>query len=255
MYQFFVVLLQPYPLLFVAIAAALVLVWRRRVAPRGYLVMLTVPVVLLTAVNLPMVADLAVGSLECAYPPNYDRPGDIEAIVVLCGYVRPPDDDLFPEAELGADTLYRCLHAARLYHQGKPCRVIISGGKVEGTLGPSMAETMKKFLLTQGIPEQALLMEDRALSGYENAVECGKLLSERGLARALLVTSAVHMPRAIACFRAQGVDVTPAPCDHLAGRFRLSPGGFWPSAHAAKKFQIAAREWLGLLWYRLHGRI
>jgi uncharacterized SAM-binding protein YcdF (DUF218 family) len=118
-----------------------------------------VPVVLVIAVNLPIVGDLAVGSLEWSYPPKYDRPEGIEAIVVLCGYVRPPDE-FSPEAELGVDTVYRCLHAARLYHDGEPCPVIVSCGTVPGTPGPSMAETMKRFLLTQDIPERDVVMED-----------------------------------------------------------------------------------------------
>jgi uncharacterized SAM-binding protein YcdF (DUF218 family) len=254
MYHLFVRFLQPYPLLFVAILVALATLWRRRVESRKVLTLLTLPVVMLTAVNLPVVADLAIVSLERSDAPRHDRPDDIEAIVVLCGYVRPPGD-LFPEAELGTDTLYRCIHAAQLYHQGKPCLVVVSGGRPDGTSGPSMAATMKKFLLTQAIPERDIVMEDRALSGYENAVHCAKLLSERRIRNVLLVTSAIHMPRAAACFRAQGVCFTPAPCDYLTPQYRLSASSLWPNAGAGMKFQIAAREWLGLLWYRLHGRL
>jgi uncharacterized SAM-binding protein YcdF (DUF218 family) len=94
------------------------------------------------------------------------------------------------------------------------------------------------------------------LSGYENAVQCAKLLAERELVNVLLVTSAVHMPRAAACFRAQGVAITPAACDHLT-RPRwpaLSPTSFWPNATAGQESHTAAREWMGLAWYRLRGR-
>jgi uncharacterized SAM-binding protein YcdF (DUF218 family) len=104
--------------------------------------------------------------------------------VVLCGWVRPPDD-LSPRAELGTDTLQRCLHAAQLYHQGQPCPVIVSGGRVAGATGPTMAEAMRDFPLTQGVPARDILLENRALSGYENAVETGKLLAERGMAPGL----------------------------------------------------------------------
>ena len=116
---------------------------------------------------------------------------------------------------------------------------------------------MKQFLLTQGIPARDVVMEDQALSGYENAVNCSKLLSERELDNILLVTSAVHMPRAAASFRAQGVAITPAACDHLTRPSwpKITPTSFWPNAIAGQKCQTAAREWLGLLWYRLRGRI
>ena len=119
---------------------------------------------LLTAINLPIVGDLAAGSLEWRYPPGVQRPDDVQAIVVLCGYVRPPDE-WFPEAEIGQDTTYRCLHAAALYRRGKPCPVIVSGGKVPGTAGPSMAQTMKAFLVADGIPETDVIMEDQCAVG------------------------------------------------------------------------------------------
>ena len=82
-----------------------------------------------------------------------------------------------------------------------------------------------------------------------------RLFADRDLVNVLLVTSAVHMPRAAACFRQQGVNVVPAPCDHLAGPVQLSATSFWPNATAGVKFQTAAREWLGLTWYRLKGRL
>ena len=63
MHQFFVTLAQPYPLLFVAMAVALILPWRRR-ASRRRMLLVTVIVALLTLVNLPIVGELAVGSLE-----------------------------------------------------------------------------------------------------------------------------------------------------------------------------------------------
>lgn len=255
MYQLFVRLLQPYPWLFVAMLGSLVLLWRRGVS-RVHLLIMTVPVVLLTIVNLPIVGDLAVGSLEWSYPPTSDRPEDVEAIVVLCGFVRPPDE-LSPEPELGIDTLQRCLHAARLYHRGPACPLIVSGGPLDSTPGPSMAETMGAFLVTLGVPEEDLVLEEEALSGFENAAYCAQLLEQRGITRVLLVTSAIHMPRAVRCFRAQGVDITPSASDHLTRpRWPIpTPASFWPNAIAAQKFQAAAREWIGLVWYRVRGRI
>ena len=201
MYQFFVAILQPYPLLFLLIAVALVLVWRRRGENRR-LLLLTAPIIILTTVNMPVAANLALGSLEWRHAPQPERPGDADAIVVLCGYVHL-SNDLSGNLELGPDTLNRCLHATRLYRRGRPCAVIVSGGKPEGAEGPTMAESMRDFLLTQGLPAHDILLEDRALSGYENAVETAKLMSKRGIRKIVLVTSAVHMPRAAACFRAK----------------------------------------------------
>lgn len=253
LYRFLAAILQPYPLLFVGIAVALVLVWRRRGENRR-LLLLTVLIVILTAVNMPVVANLALGSLEWRYPPQDERPDDADGIVVLCGYVHASKESHGGE-ELGPDTLYRCLHAARLYRQGRPCPVIVSGGKAGGAEGPTMAESMRDFLVAYGLPAHDILLEDRALSGYENAVETAKLMSQRGIRRIVLVTSAVHMPRAAACFCAERLMIVPSPCDYQAEPFRLSARSFWPNPDAGRKFQMAMREWLGLAWYRLRGRI
>ena len=339
MYSFFRTLLQPYPLLFVAMAVALAMVWRKKKAGdgergagggntvgsgqwavgsgkktggggkaegrgkavgsgqravgsgkktggggkaegrgkavgsgqravgsgkktggggkaegRGWLWLLTAAIVVLTAVNMPAVANLALGSLEWRCPPQKVRPGDVEAIVVLCGYVHA-NNDLSGEMELGPDTLCRCLHAARLYRQGRPCPVIVSGGKGTGAEGPTMAETMRDFLLTQGVAGHDIVLEDRALSGYENAVETAKVMAQRGIGKIMLVTSAAHMPRAAGCFRGQGVDMVASPCDYEAERFRFAARNFWPNAEAGRKFQMAMREWMGLGWYWMRGRI
>lgn len=71
----------------------------------------------------------------------------------------------------------------------------------------------------------------------------------------MLVTSAFHMPRAVACFRAVGLDPTPYPVDYqtwpaqrLAGSFDSSPAG------NLRRFQLALHEWVGLGLYRLQGR-
>ena len=67
--------------------------------------------------------------------------------------------------------------------------------------------------------------------------------------RWLLVTSALHMPRSVACFRAAGWDVTPYPTN-----FRIGPD---PLSFALPQnlegVDLAAHEWVGLLYYRLRG--
>jgi len=255
MYRFFVSLLTPLPILCLVMAVALVLLWRRRRATRGQLLWLTVPFCLLVLVSMPAVAHLALGSLEWAYPPENERPEETQAIVVLSGYVRPPDT-VRPEPELAEDTLSRCLHAAKLYHQGKPCLVVVSGGQLDpSTPGPTLAAVMRDFLLTQGVAAGDILTEDRSTTTYENARETAALLSDRGIDRIVLVTSAAHMMRSKGCFRAQGLQVVPSSCDHRATQFRWRFANFLPSPHAAEHVDLAMHEWLGMAWYWLWGRI
>ena len=200
MYQFFTVLLQPFPLLYLLVSLGLVVLWRRRVETRRRLLLVTVPFVILWIACTPLIGHLAIGSLEWAYPPKDNLPDDTGAIVILGGNIRPPDDTV-REVELGAETLLRCLYAAQLYHQGKPRLILVSGGKVDaGVSGPSLAQAMRDFLVGQGIKETDLLVEDQSRTTYENAALSGKILSQRGIRRIVLVVSAVEMRRAEGVF-------------------------------------------------------
>ena len=123
------------------------------------------------------------------------------------------------------------------------------------TPGPTCAEAMRDFLVDQGVAESDLLIEDQSRTTYENAVNTAKLLKARGIERVILVTDAVHMRRAHACFVAQGVDVLPSGCDYQATRFDWSVFTFIPRPGAARDVQRVAHEWIGIVWYRMHGRI
>ena len=255
MYRFVSQLLQPFvSLACLTLLGAAVLWWRRR-ETRPRLLLVTVPLVCLAVMSTPVVSYLALGSLEWQYPPCYDTPREAETIVVLSGHVRPPDR-IRLRAELGDNTLGRCLHAAELYDQGKPCLVVLCGGKVDpSTAGPTFAAAMCDFMVQQGVARSDLLLEDQSRTTYENAVETARLLRGRGIEKIVLVTSATHMQRAERCFRSQGFDVRASGCRYRATQFRWSLSQFLPDAGSARDVEDVAHEWLGLFWYWLHGRI
>ncbi len=252
-YRFIITLLQPFPLLYLLTLAALVRLFRKRPAERRLVLCALVPFLLLGVISLPAIGHLALGTLEWRYGPQNDSPGDAGVIVVLSGYVRAASETV-PEAELGDDTRLRCVHAARLY-KAKPRPILVSGGK-NGPTGPTLARSMRDFLVGQGVKDEDLWMEEESGNTYENAVLSGEILSRRGINRIVLVTSAFHMPRSEGCFRALGFQVVPSPCDYHSAMANWMPCDFLlPSPHAAAGVEIAVHEWLGLAWYRLRGRI
>jgi uncharacterized SAM-binding protein YcdF (DUF218 family) len=256
MYQFITQLLQPYTLICLLLAALVVHLWWRRRETRGRLWLLTIPVAGLIVISLPWITYLARGSLEWQYDRLERRPADVDAIVVLGGGIRWPDAG-HRQAELTLDTISRCLEAARLYHQGKPCRVVVSGGKeYPGSKGPSAAEVMRDFLVKRlGVNRDDIDLEASSQTTYENAVECGQVLRRRGLGRVVLVTEATHMPRALGCFRSQGIDAVPGPCRFSATELRFEAAGLLPNVQAAETSQRVFHEWMGWLWYSLKGRV
>jgi len=115
---------------------------------------------------------------------------------------------------------------------------------------PTMAAVMREW----GVPEHSILVEDRSLNTRENALFTYELLKGRNVRRILLVTSAMHMPRAVATFRKVGFDVMPAPADfHTGWADPDLPLQWWPSAGRLGDSDLAVKEWLGQLTYRLRG--
>ena len=114
---------------------------------------------------------------------------------------------------------------------------------------------MADLLVEWGVPRAAILEEGKARTTAENAVEIVKLLRARGIKRVLLVTSSLHMRRALASFRAEGLDAIPSPCDAL-----VAPAGArtvldWiPRPSALEQTHVALWEYLGLAYYRVTGR-
>ncbi len=255
MYSLVNELLRPYALLFLISGVAIVRLWSK---PRGSarrLLWLTVPWTLLFLISLPALSYLAFASLEWRYSPLARLPRSSAAMIVLAGGFIPRDR-YQKKATLAEDSLFRCLAAADLYRESGPCLILLSGGKVNSAEdAPSLAEMMREFLVTQGVAEADLALEDRSTTTYENAAECDKLLRQRGIRQITLVTDAAHMLRAAGCFEKLGYVVTPAPCRYRAGRFEQRLQNYLPSPGAALGFQAVVHEWLGLAWYWWHGRM
>jgi uncharacterized SAM-binding protein YcdF (DUF218 family) len=257
MYQLLIKILDPFLLLFLVSALGVANLWRPIPATRLRLWLATVPFLALVFVCLPATAHFALGALEWRYPPCLRRPADVEAIVVLSGYLRPPDPKhgrFHPE--LWYDSADRCRLAAHLYHDGSPCLVVATGGRTEAeSLGPSLAQAMKEFLVEQGVPARDVLVEEKSLSTYENASYTAPLLNQRGIRRIAVVTDATHLWRAEQCFRAQGFEVTPCGAHYRATEFTWSPLTFLPSPSAAADMNRVWHEWLGMAWYWMRGRV
>ena len=253
MYPVVVDLLQPHTILFLWACLALVQLWRKRNAPTRRLWPQLVPLFLLAALSTPAAAHLALLSLESDSSALEDRPANAQAVVVFSAGVHPPQAPR-TRPEMDEDSLDRCLEAARLYRQGAPCLVMTSGGKVfDDTPGPPYAAVLAALLERLGVKPADLVREEGSRNTHENAVECARLLKERGVGRVVLVVDAVDMFRAAACLRREGIEVIPAPCHFRATRFRPTLFTFLPDPHGAENVQRVWHEWVGVLWYTMRG--
>jgi len=154
------------------------------------------------------------------------------------------------------DGVDRLLHGFRLYRAGKAPLILISGGQVPmfGMSIETEAEAARSVLEEWGVPESAILVETRSKNTVENGTFSRDLLASRGIHRVLLVTSAYHMPRAVAAFRKAGLEVSPSPTDYLTGWPEPDlPFRFLPDTEALHYSAGALREYIGLFVYRLRG--
>jgi uncharacterized SAM-binding protein YcdF (DUF218 family) len=244
-------LANPFALTSALLVVVLAELWWRRKLDRRRLAVLSVLVLGLAAGSTPAAAYFAVGSLEWRYPysPAPAPPGEV--VVVLGGELSPPTA-YYPEPQLGPSTTFRCLAAARLYHQGGPCTIVLSGGPIPGHPDLTVADEMRDFMLTQGIPKGDLVVETQSRTTHENAREVRRLLRSAGARKIVLVTDAIHLLRAERCFAAQGFEVTPRGCRYRA-QMDWSIAAIIPSPKAAVAVAEAAHEWIGLLWYWIRG--
>lgn len=103
------------------------------------------------------------------------------------------------------------------------------------------------FLNDLGVPDNALLLEGESRTTRQNAAFTAAILRARGLERIILVTSASHMPRALALFEGQGLQVTPASADHrtMAGHSQQPVLRWLPDPDALGASSRALKEIVG----------
>lgn len=207
--------------------------------------------------------------LEQAYP-VYDGTETADAIVVLGGGTVTKSDPR-PTVEIngGGD---RILYAVKLFREKAAERIVLGGsyipwrdGQVETEEGISSPASEMAELMTGmfSIPEESLILQDRSVNTYEEAVVDAALLRELGLRRVILVSSATHMRRAVPLFEKQGLEVIPAPTDFsfsdqewenlLRFDWKTAYTFIIPTIGNMETLQNAVREYLGYFVYHLRG--
>lgn len=195
--------------------------------------------------STPLASDALRGALEArAGARTVAEVVPAPVMVVLGGGVSGPRLPWRPEPDLqaGADRVW---HAARLYKAGKAPQMVLSGGNVRSGDG-SEAEAMRVFLKDLGVPEAAMRLEDGSDNTAANAVLTASMLAQEKTRAVILVTSALHMPRARRAFERAGLDVHPAPTDFEVIAVPFDLLRVLPDAAALSGSARAIKELVGL---------
>jgi uncharacterized SAM-binding protein YcdF (DUF218 family) len=227
------------------IGLAGLLLYRR--APRLALTVIALTVASIWILAMPAAAGWIAGPLE-THPPFRQaelRERPAEAIVVLGGGAYQDAPEFNGQDEVSRITLERLRYGARLHRAtGIPLAVTggtpVAGEVSEGALMQTVLET------DFGVPVR--WVESASRNTAENARMSRAAFPFQ---RIILVTHAVHMPRALEAFTDAGFEVIPAPTGFIS---RTGGGGeaidYLPGMQALRATHYAIYEWFAILWYR-----
>lgn len=231
----------PMSILLVLFFFGIITLWSTK-RQRAAKIILTLTCLLLVFLSYGFVSYWPLERLESLYPPldvKMTRLNDITWVVVLAG-----EDQ---------ETVVRLAEGIRIYRSLPGARLLVSGGKVYPTAPAPASEEMARMAGELGINPADIVQESISRDTKDEAKIIKSML---GVKQFILVTSAYHMPRSMALFRAQGMRPKPAPTGFLIKEANhLSPVRFFPSAESIHDAELVVHEVLGILSARIMGQL
>jgi uncharacterized SAM-binding protein YcdF (DUF218 family) len=197
-------LLMPMCLCLGVLAVGILLLWMRR-RIRAAKIVLTFGFLVLTALSFSAVADPLTKHFELWYPPLLDTSGmkDVKWVVVLGGgHASSPT--LPSNAQIGSSSLARLIEGIRIHRELPESKLVLSGGAVFDPVpeAPTMAAVAR--MLDVSLDDMVLESQSKDTGQQAQFVQ-GIVQSDR----CILVTSAIHMPRAMRVFEQKGLRPIP----------------------------------------------
>ncbi len=194
-------------------------------------IFLTIGFLWITIIAYVPFSNLLISPLETTYKKLKNIPKDIKYILLL-----------------GGDMENRAWELLRLHHNLPDAKIITSGYAGRGEM-PEAIKTAN-ILYNIGIPKSSIIIHSKPKDTKEEAIKIKQLLKDE---KFILITSAYHMPRALALFKKEGLNPIAAPTD-----FKIKDSDkalSAPSGNNIKKTEIAWHEYIGTLWAKLRGQI
>ena len=174
----------------------------------------------------------------------------VKFIVVLSGG-QHPQPGMPLTSFLTHEALVRLIEGIRLHRQHKDSRLVLSGGS--GSQSVPEAETMHAIALDLGVREEEIIVEPQSRDTAEQARLIKPIVGDNLF---VLVTSASHMPRAMALFAKNNLKPIPAPTGQYVQEMRgIKPGYFIPRYEGVRMAERAVYEFLSTWWQRLTKQI
>jgi uncharacterized SAM-binding protein YcdF (DUF218 family) len=205
---------------------------------------------ILYLLSLTPVSNILVYSLECQYqPPSREVLEEVDIVVILGGGVMSSGGFCrYPEAS-GA-TYSRVFNGVKIFRQSGAKLLVLSGAGGQRD-GETNADVMKDIAIALGISENKIITEGKSRNTMEHAIELAKLFPLEERMRIGIVTSALHMPRAVDAFRKNfpGNAIVPIPVGYIYSPLKYSFENLIPHSDSFSTSSYAIHEWIGMLWY------
>jgi uncharacterized SAM-binding protein YcdF (DUF218 family) len=207
---------------------------------------------ILVVFSLEIVENSLWRALETPETRTFREGVSYDAALLLGGLVedRATEDSGAPAYNEGIERLlvtYDLLRARRVRF------AVISGGPPDQRAKVIEARVLADQLIAWGIEAERVVVDPSALNTRDNAVATARIARERGFTRLVVVTSAFHMPRALGCFRAVGLEVDALPVDHRSFDPSRHSVSWQPRSIFLNGSATALRELAGRAIYRLRG--
>lgn len=224
-----------------AIALLVVSVALSRARPRVSRAAGVLALVVLVVFSSPATATALLRASESGAPRTYDPGARYDAVIVLTGVLHLAATNARHEPEF-SDGVDRLLAAWRVFRTGHAANIYITGINEAGWLRDELVEW--------GVPADRIFVEGASRNTHQSAVETKKAIEQHGWRRVVLVTSARHMPRALGCFRREGLAPDTLPVDYRAGE---GSDHVLPREGSLAASAFVLREYLGRVVYRVVG--
>jgi uncharacterized SAM-binding protein YcdF (DUF218 family) len=216
--------------------------------------LLVASVILIAAIGVLPVGNALILPLEERFPPWDAALGSPTGIIVIGGAINSDRSAARGRVSLNK-AAERVTVAVELVRQYPIARIVFSGGNADLFSGPPEADFVLRFFENFGVPRNRITVEAQSRDTAENAVFTKSLIALKPGERWLLITSAMHMPRAIGAFRQAGFPVEAHPVDYQTDGWE----DLWKFSGSLMggidRTDAAVHEWLGLFAYWVTGRI
>lgn len=170
-----------------------------------------------------------------------------EIYVLLCGGIIT--DTIEGNVPLKS-AVARIMKTAQLYNQN-PKKIYISGGSPLQNK-ESESSVYKRELVLLGIPEEDIIIEEGSRNTAENGKYTRNMMKREGIKSALVITSAIHLPRSMEVFSSdEDLKFYPAPCDFIAHQTKQNNLAYIPQFKVLKDLYAAFWEYIGMVYYKI----